>query len=53
MTAKHFQAFAEKISTIRSKTTRLKMAIMVAEVCQEQNAKFDLKRFYKACDVTP
>jgi hypothetical protein len=51
MTRKHFNAFAKRISRIEDSDKRLKVAMVVADVCYEFNHRFDWCTFRKACGL--
>jgi len=52
MTRKHFKALAEAIATIKNKTERERVAVLIAGVCRDSNPNFNSGVFYKACQLT-
>lgn len=51
MTRKHFQAFADAIKAISDTKERATVAEFVANVCADQNPRFNRSRFMAACEV--
>lgn len=48
---RHFAFIAATISGIMNDAERLKTALLFADTCGHSNARFDRKRFLKACNV--
>jgi len=51
MTKKHFQLVARIVSAIDDVDTRKEVALNFAHSFQEENPRFDIFRFIKACGV--
>jgi hypothetical protein len=51
MTAKDFKVLASKISQMMDPVMRLNAAIAVANACMEINPRFNLDKFFDACNL--
>lgn len=51
MTKKHFIALAKAIALIDNLYHRGQVAALVADVCRQNNPRFDRARFLAACGV--
>ena len=59
MTRKHFKALAEAIATnkelqgevMTAEEMRVSIAIDIATICRKDNPRFDIGRFYRACEI--
>jgi len=51
MSRKHYRAFAQAVSCIDDIDDRKIVAKCIADVCAEDNPRFDRELFYAACGV--
>jgi hypothetical protein len=51
MTRKHFEMIANVVSAIDDMDTRKEVALNFAHSLREENPRFDIFRFIKACGV--
>lgn len=51
MSRKHFIALAAAIKAISNEDERRRAAELIADVCQQSNARFNRARFLAACGV--
>jgi len=51
MSRKDYVAFADRISNIENTEERERAARLIADVCSNDNGRFDYGRFYSACNV--
>ena len=51
MTRKHFEAIAQTIKAIADAGERQRQAEAMANMCAQQNKRFDRARFFAACGV--
>ena len=51
MSKKHFELLAQYINSIMDSHARLQAATAVASACKVANPRFDVDKFYSACNV--
>lgn len=51
MTRKDFEILAAEIAKLINAETRLNAAAAVAAACVKMNPRFDVNRFFKACNL--
>ena len=51
MSRKDFEIIARHISEIADRNTRVEAATAVAAACMKINARFNITKFYEACNV--
>ena len=51
MTKRHFEKLAHSLSTMHDAGLRAVMAVQLADICADDNPRFDRARFYTACDL--
>lgn len=51
MSRKHFVKLAAAVRLIADPADRLRVAGLLADLCQSVNPRFDRARFYRACGV--
>ena len=51
MSGKDFELLARHISEIADRNTRVEAATAVAAACMKLNSRFNITKFYEACNV--
>ncbi len=51
LTKRHFEKLAHALSTMPDAGLRAVMALQLADICADDNPRFDRARFYTACDL--
>jgi hypothetical protein len=51
MSRKDFELIAKHISEIADRNTRVEAATAVAAACMKINTRFNITKFYEACNV--
>ena len=51
MSRKDFEILARHISEISDRNARVEAATAVAAACMKINSRFNITKFYEACDV--
>lgn len=51
MSKKHFELLAYHITCILDQHCRLQAAVAVASACKQSNPRFDIDRFFSACNI--